>query len=153
MLLVILGVSVALISLGYVLYKKSYDHEELGIALQIVFGVIAIGSLIATATVGILVSRESIIDQEIQLCEEYNAKIEANISSTVENYMQHEKDVFIEVAPESSITLIVTYPELKSDALIEKQIYTYMSNDAKIMELKREKIYFPVLKWWLYFGK
>lgn len=55
-------------------------------------------------------------------------------------------------APESSITLVSLYPELKSDELVKKQIAVYQENNKKIINLKEKQIDANVAKWWLYFG-
>ena len=56
-------------------------------------------------------------------------------------------------APESSITLVSLYPELKSDELVKKQIAVYQENNKKIINLKEKQIDANVAKWWLYFGE
>jgi hypothetical protein len=38
------------------------------------------------------------------------------------------------------------------DTLVQKQIETYVYNNAKIKELREEQNYINVTKWWLYFG-
>ena len=67
--------------------------------------------------------------------------------------MEHEKDIFSNLkTEESAITLITMYPELKSDALVEKQLETYLKNNNKIKKLKEEKIEIEKKKFILYFG-
>ena len=84
--------------------------------------------------------------------EEQNAKIEAQISDVVEQYMDYESGVFTEVSSESAITLVSLYPELKADTLVASQIELYMTNNQKIIELREKQINGSVLRWWLYFG-
>ena len=48
--------------------------------------------------------------------------------------------------------LVTLYPELKADTLVAKQIEIYTNNNQKIKELKEQKLYGKVYKWWLYFG-
>jgi hypothetical protein len=59
---------------------------------------------------------------------------------------------FTEVSPDSAITLVSLYPELKADELVKKQIEVYVANNEKIKELKEKKIMGNVYRWWLYFG-
>lgn len=93
------------------------------------------------------------IDQKIALYEEENAKIEQQIAATVKQYQEYESGIFTDVAPESSITLVALYPELKSDTLVQSQIEVYVENNNTIKELKSTAINASVYRWWLYFGK
>lgn len=92
------------------------------------------------------------VDSKIAMYQDENAKIETQIAEAVERHMQHETDVFTSVKPESSMTLVAMYPELKSDKLVESQINTYVWNNNKIKELKEQKINAKTARWWLYFG-
>ena len=93
------------------------------------------------------------VDDRIAMYEEQNAEIESQVETAVKLYMSHEDEVFDSASPESYITLVSLYPELKSDALIQKQIELYTDNNEKICELKEEKITAQRSKFWLYFGK
>lgn len=84
--------------------------------------------------------------------EEENARIESQLAETVAQYQQYEKEIFTEVSPESSVQLVSMYPALKADTLVQKQIETYVANNNTIKELKAEKIYGKIYRWWLYFG-
>ena len=84
--------------------------------------------------------------------QEENSKIEEQIAETVKQYQQHETDIFTEVTPDSSITLVALYPELKSDTLVQSQIEVYVNNNEKVKSLKESKINGSIYRWWLYFG-
>lgn len=84
--------------------------------------------------------------------QEENTKIEKQIDTLVSNYMNYESNTYEKFKSESSITLVSMYPELKSDKLVEEQIFVYEENNKKIRELKEDKINLKVKKWWLYFG-
>ena len=90
--------------------------------------------------------------QALEMYQAENESIEAQISECVKQYQQYETEIFTEVAPESSITLVSLYPELKADALVSKQIEVYVDNNEKIKELKMSKINGDITRWWLYFG-
>lgn len=112
---------------------------------------LVIGVIIAIS-LAVQVSNLSVIDQKIAMYEQENKKIEQQIGTAVTSYQQHEKDVLIEVKPNSYIQLVSVYPELKSDTLVKEQIKTYQSNNKKIKELKVAAINGNVKRWWLYFG-
>ena len=94
----------------------------------------------------------NVINEKITMYEKENAEIEIQIAETIQSYQEYEKEIFTEVAPDSSITLIALYPELKSDALVSKQIEVYISNTNQIKTLKTEQINGYICRWWLYFG-
>lgn len=152
MILVILAICIALIVIGAII-MNDYDYEEAGGALVAIGSVIGVVALIAIVGLSITLGSIYGIDQKIEMYEAQNAQIEESVAIAVEKYMQHEGDIMTEVAPDSAITLVSLYPELKSDTLIEKQIEVYVSNNNKIVELKEKRITAPLLKWWLYFGK
>lgn len=91
-------------------------------------------------------------EKALVIYQEENEKIEKNIEIVVKNYMNYEKETYIEFQSESSITYVSLYPNLKSDELVKKQIETYVSNNAKIKELKESIINLKIGKWLLYFG-
>jgi len=93
------------------------------------------------------------IQARIEMYEEQNAMIEQQISDALDVYISHENDVFDKVKPESAITLVSLYPELKSDALILKQCDVYIENNNKICKLKEEKITLGRYKFWVYLGR
>ena len=85
--------------------------------------------------------------------EEENTKIEQQIADVVTQYQEYEAGIFTEVAPESAMTLVALYPELKSDTLVQSQIEVYADNNKQIKELKCKAINTSIIRWWLYFGK
>lgn len=130
----------------------SDGDADFGFATSFV-SVIAFGAcLIAVLVLSVQVSNLKVIDQRIEMYQEENAKIEQQISETVKQYQEYESEIFTEVAPESAVTLVALYPELKSDTLVQKQIEVYLENNEKIKDLKEDKITGNVKRWWLYFG-
>ena len=93
------------------------------------------------------------IDRRIQMYVEQNQTIETSISDLVAAYMDYESETFANLSPDSAITLVSMYPELKSDSLVEQQCNLYIENNRKITELKENAIKLSSYKWWLYFGK
>ena len=152
MILVILAASIILIVAGFIIFEKTYDFEFAGGAMAAVGTVSLLVSFIAAIILCISVSDLVVIDQKIEMYEEENAKIESRLAETVAQYQQYEKDIFTEVSPDSSVTLVSLYPDLKSDTLVQKQIETYVANNDNIKAMKEQKISGDVYRWWLYFG-
>ena len=115
-------------------------------------GLVAIASFITSIVLTCCVVGGSAIDDKIAMYQEENTKIEQQISTIVEEYQKYESDTFEKVTPESAITKVIIYPELKSNTLVEHQIDVYVSNNEKIKELREKKIMSGVYRWWLYFG-
>lgn len=99
------------------------------------------------------VSAGTVIKDRIEMYSAENEVIQQQISQTVAQYQEYESGIIKEVAPESAITLIALYPNLKADVLVSKQIETYVSNNNIIRELKDNEIKMSVKRWWLYFGR
>lgn len=153
MILVILVICIALIVVGIILIENMIcDSDMVGgfmIGIGTVVGIIA---LIVAISLTFCVADLAVIDDKIEMYQEENAKIEAQIATTVEKYQQYESNIFTEVTPDSSITLVALYPELKSDTLVQSQIEVYIQNNEKIKSLRESKINGSVYSWWLYFG-
>lgn len=149
MILVILGIFVVIFVVGWFSYCHDWDMAETmpGVGF---FG--AVISFIIAIVLAVYVSGSFVIDEKIAMYQEENAKIEEQIAAVVEQYQQYETDIFQSVAPESAVTLVAMYPELKSDTLVQTQIEVYMANNETIKQLRTEKIDASVLRWWLYFG-
>lgn len=151
-LVVLLVVSIWMIVQGN---KHAYKGEGLwagGLFLLIcaIFALIIMSSILIANIASI--STAHTIDSKIAMYEEENARIEEKINLTIENYLGHEEGIFENLSPETATTLLVKYPELKSDELVASQIDTYIANNEKIKSLKEDKINISVKKWWVYFG-
>ena len=156
MVLVILGVAFVCAILGHVLYHNSPRdsfREWLGNGMAPAGWGVTVAALAAAVILGIVTSGLSVIDEKIDMYTEENTKIETQIAKVVEQYQEYETNIFTEVTPESSITLVSLYPELTSDELVKTQIEVYTENNARIKELREQKISGSIVRWWLYFGK
>lgn len=150
MILVILAVCIGLIALGaWIIWQDFVGTGAISCAAGIL-GVIICIIVICCLICGI--NDCSVADERIAMYEEENAKIEADVENAVMQYQQYETGVFTQLTPDSTVTLVSLYPELKSDTLVQKQLEVYIANNEKIKELKETKIYGRVYKWWLYFG-
>ena len=94
------------------------------------------------------------VDKKIKMYEEENIKIEEKVKNTVRVYMEFEKDTFTNLFEDSDLTtLLIAYPELNSNELVKSEVELYIDNNAKIKELKEDKINRRVYRFMLYFGK
>lgn len=154
MILVILTLGILMLVGGTILYwKLDGDGDAIGTSLQIIGGVIFMISTIISIILLVSVIDRTGIDKKIAMYEDENTKIEQQIADIVTRYQEYEAGIFTEVAPESAMTLIAFYPELKSDTLVQSQIKVYVDNNKQIKELKSMAINASILRWWLYFGK
>ena len=152
MILLIFGICILMIVGGFILYDKLDFDEDVSVGLSMVgllFGGI---SLVAIIVLGINVKSLSVIDDRIAMYEEENALIERQVADVVEQYQKYETDIFMEVAPDSAVTMVSLYPELKSDSLVQAQIEVYTENNKTIRNLRDKQIKGNVDRWWLYFG-
>ena len=154
MILVILVLGIFMAVGGTILYYKLDDDKDaIGTSLQITGAIIIMISAIASIILFISVINRVGIDKKIAMYEEENTKIEQQIADVVTQYQEYEAGIFTEVTPESAMTLVTLYPELKSDTLVQSQIEVYADNNTQIKELKCKAINASVYRWWLYFGK
>lgn len=149
-LLFVIGIAAILVG---VWLCSGHDTENLGVALSVIGAFIAIIALIAGLIIIEPCITSTTVDERVAMYQEENAKIEQQIADVVAQYQEHEKDIFTEVSPESAMTLVALYPELKSDSLVASQIDIYVKNNEKIKELKVQQINRHLYRWWLYFGK
>lgn len=153
MLLVILGIGIVLMILALV-GCFLWDWDSLYVPVGGVAACVLIVSTIALVCIGVSVSELPILDDKIAMYQEENEKIESQIAEVVTQYQKYENDIFTDVAKnnQDAMFLVTLYPELKADTLVAKQIEIYTNNNQKIKELKEQKLYGKVYKWWLYFG-
>ena len=152
MILVIFGASMLLGIAMWIIYDETNAGEWCSVSggIGFLFSIIA---FIAIIILGIHVKSLSVIDSRIEMYEEENARIEQQIADVVEEYQKYETDFFMEVSPESAVTMVSLYPELKSDSLVQAQIEVYVENNKTIKYLKDKQIKGDVYRWWLYFGR
>ena len=93
------------------------------------------------------------IDRKIEMYQEENARIEQQLEVTVSNYMKYEAETFKDLKDTDAVALVSLYPELQADKLVQSQIDVYISNNAKIKELREKEIYISKAKFYLYFGR
>lgn len=152
MILLIFGICILMIVGGFILDEKTGADSDICFGISEIGMVVGFFALLGLIIVGINVKSLSVIDDRIAMYEEENARIEQQIADVVEQYQKYETDIFREVAPESAVTMVSLYPELKSDSLVQAQIEVYTENNKTIRDLRDKQIKGNVYRWWLYFG-
>ena len=152
MILLIFGICILMIVGGCILDKKTGVDSDLCFGISGIGMVVGFFALVGLIIVGVNVKSLSVIDDRIAMYEEENARIEQQVADVVEQYQKYETDIFREVAPESAVTMVSLYPELKSDSLVQAQIEVYTENNKTIRYLRDKQIKDNVYRWWLYFG-
>ena len=152
MILLIFGICILMIVGGFILDEKTGADSDLCFGISGIGATVGFFALLGLIIVGVNVKSLSVIDDRITMYEEENARIEQQIADVVEQYQKYETDIFREVAPESAVTMVSLYPELKSDSLVQAQIEVYTENNKTIRDLRDKQIKGNVYRWWLYFG-
>ena len=152
MILLIFGLCILMIVGGFIFDEKTGVDSDLCFGISGIGMVVGFFALLGLIIVGVNVKSLSVIDDRIAMYEEENTRIEQQIADVVEQYQKYETDIFREVAPESAVTMVSLYPELKSDSLVQAQIEVYTENNKTIRDLRDKQIKGNVYRWWLYFG-
>ena len=157
MLIVLAIIAAVILTTGIILYINFNDGRDTFEYLYCTFnavggimlGIIAIVALI----LGFRCSQVIPIEEKIAIYKEENTNIENQIAAIVENYKNYEVGTLKDLKMSDSPAVVLSmYPELKSDALIVKQIEVYIENNKAIKELRAQKADYRIYAWWLYFG-
>ena len=152
MILLIFGICILMIIGGCILDGKTGVDSDICYLISGIGATVGFFALLGLIIVGVNVKSLSVIDDRIVMYEEENARIEQQIADVVEQYQKYETDIFMDVAPDTAVTLVALYPELKSDTLVQSQIEVYTENNKMIKSLRDQQIKGNVSRWWLYFG-
>ena len=74
--------------------------------------------------------------EELNVYTEQNKEIGSKLKTTLDNYLEHENEVFKGSKNDDAIYLISLYLELKSDKLVKEQIKVYIDNNDEIKSKK-----------------
>ena len=146
----------AIIGTYFGIYRKNetyFDENNMGWSiLNVLSWCLMFITVVVALVLGTGLAGEKALDQKIQMHEDENARIEIVIKAEVQNYLQHEYNVYTQIGDEDVEVLILRYPELGSNTLVQQQITLLQENNKIIRELKTQKINLIVYRWWLYFG-
>lgn len=153
MLIVLFILGLIMIGISIKLYRSYVGFaEDFGAVLGVISGVLLSIVMIAIVVSFVVVHSGMSADAKIMMYQEENKQIEKDIDIIVDNYLQHEEQVFNNVNVENPTLCLQMYPNLKSDKMIINQMKIYTSNNKQIKKLKNTKYNAEVAKWWLYFG-
>ena len=127
---------------------RTYKDEDFYIPVIFLLVISIAGCMV----LGGLIANGRTIDEKIAMYTKENQKIEEQIGTLVEKYMNYESNTYIKTKGESTISLVSLYPDLKADELVKKQINIHTANNSKIKSLKESKLNIRNYKFWLYFG-
>jgi len=133
--------------------RRRYGEGRGSNALFIISSVIAFVLLVILIFTFFDLAEQVTIDREIEMYQEENARIEKQLEVTVSNYMKYEAETFKDLKDTDAVALVSLYPELQADKLVQNQIDVYISNNAKIKELREKQIYISKAKFYIYFGR
>lgn len=153
MLLVMLGICIIVFIISLRKYSKSKDYRgEPLLAISGVFGALL---LLCNGVLGLtIITFERVYPQKKAYIIQVNKELENKLYDIVLEYKDYEQDTFKNLTPENASTyIIVNYPELKSNTLVESYMQTIVENKKELQKLELEHIDNQVCKWWLYFGK
>lgn len=145
MLTILLLICITIFVLTIVFGRKAMAVEN---AVGTTLCAIAILSALAVSGLAVLIPiigtdyirSTTMADQKIKLYKEQNKDIEEKVSLVVDKYLQHEKETYKDLKPESKITLASMYPELSSNQLVQQQIALYNKNNEKLTKCRLQKI-------------
>lgn len=152
MLLVMLGICIIVFIISLRKYIKSNCYGDPLLAISGLFGALL---LLCVSILGsITITCERVYPQKKAYIIQVNEELENKLYDIVIEYKDYEQDTFKNLTPENASTyIIVNYPELKSNTLVESYMQTIVENKKQLQKLELEHIDNQVCKWWLYFGK
>lgn len=149
MLIILNIILIILIIICVFIYSRARIIDDFAQGCAIVLALLELSILIATFSYLWSVIEGRQLDNKIALYQETNKSIEEKIENAVSSYVGYEKDVFSNIDVNA---IVMKYPELKADTLIQQELKVYQENNEKIVKLKEQKIDLNTKKWWLYFG-
>ena len=124
------------------------DYEEIFLGVMSLFELVFIFVL-----TGLLANYPYNVNNKISMYEEENTRIEEKVKNGVLAYQEHEKETYIELVNNVNLeTLLIAYPDLKSNELVKMEIETYIENNKQIKKLKAKAIDKELIGWWLCFN-
>ena len=152
MLTIFFIIGIILIILG-VVFKRINGWDEAQEMAFIMPGILLLLTIIPITIGLVLITGESRIDAQIEVCEQENQKFESAINIVVKDYLDHEQITYSEMTNDIATTWVSILPELQSNEVIIKQMNIIQENNAAIRNLKNDKINLGIWRFLIYFGK
>ena len=116
---------------------------------------LSISAIACIIFAGKIVKYDRVYTKQLSIYVEENAKIEKVIDDTIASYKGYESTTYKDFKLDDGTDIAVkvnTYPELKSNELVIKQLEIYQKNTETIKQLKADIAEVSLFKWLLYFG-
>jgi hypothetical protein len=140
---------IVLTALLIFLVVKDYDDElSFTIGCIAVGGMIISGLIIAWSVCGIWDG--AVAADKIKSYEQGKARIEKEMGTMVNAYMDYEKDNVKRVSDKDAVSYVTVIPELKSSDLVKQEMALYADYDKRIMKLKEQQSDAKFAKFLLY---
>lgn len=139
--------------IGGIIWGCFDDWDGLGSLILLGFSIIAVLIFGAWEIYEIdRLANATVIEQKIEMYEEENERIEAELELIVKEYMKYENETYESFKNESPTTVVSLFPELRSDTLVQELMETYRCNSASIKYLQSQQIELSSARWRVYFG-
>jgi hypothetical protein len=140
---------VALIALLVFLIWQDYDNE-----ISCVIGcAITVGIFISVILIVCAICRigdGAVAADKIKSYEQGKIRIEKEMGTMVNAYMDYEKDNVKRVSDKDAVSYVTVIPELKSSDLVKQEMALYADYDKRIMKLKEKQADAKFAKFLLY---
>ena len=149
MVLTALVVGIILIAVGGIVNMIKYEG---GSGYQAIGGFILGFAILGIIVCALSISKVPEYNKKIEVYETEMQTIQVTINDVVANYLDHEKDTYAALTPESAVIFASIYPELSSSELVKRQLEIYNNYLVSIKNCKLALAEVSTAKWWLYFG-
>lgn len=140
---------IALTALLIFLIWQDYD-DGLSFALEcIAVGGMIISGFVIAGAIACVCTGATVADK-IESYKEGKVRIEKEMGTMVNAYMDYEKDNVKRISDKDAISYVTVIPELKSSELVEQEMALYADYDKRIMELKEQQAETKIAKFLLY---
>lgn len=140
---------IALTALLIFLIWQDYN-DELSFALEC----IAIGGMILSGIAIVwsitCIGNGAVAVDKIESYKEGKVRIEKEMGTMVNAYMDYEKDNVKRVSDKDAVSYVTVIPELKSSDLVKQEMALYADYDKRIMKLKEKQADAKFAKFLLY---
>jgi hypothetical protein len=140
---------IVLTALLIFLVVKDYNDE-----LSFAVGCVAVGGMILS---GLLIAFSicsiwdgAVAADKIKSYEQGKVRIEKEMGTMVNAYMDYEKDNVKRVSDKDAVSYVTVIPELKSSDLVKQEMALYADYDKRIMKLKEKQADAKFAKFLLY---
>lgn len=140
-----------IVSTALLIFLVAQEYDNL---ISVVLGVVAIvvmfSSSVAILWAVLRVGNGITATDKIKSYEEGKVRIEKEMGTMVNAYMDYEKDNVKRVSDKDAVSYVTVIPELKSSDLVKQEMALYADYDKRIMKLKEKQADTKLAKFILY---